>query len=380
MNFARDVVDAAPPGRARDGVRRPERRAARVVHGRGRRRVGPRGRRARRARRRARRRGDDAVGNRPEWVLTMVACFRLGAVVLPCTEQLRAGDLRHRLAVAAAAAGRVRRAQRGRARRRRARLRRAARAGSRADGRASPCRPPSSRRTTRASSRSPRARRGAPKAVLHGQRYLRGQALQAEHWLDAAPGRARVVHGGDRLVEVGAQRVHRAVAARRRGAAPRRALRSRRAARAARARARRRPVHGAHGVPRHRRARDAARHAVAARPRRRRRGAGPGGAAGLARGRPGCGSATATARRRRASSPACRSARPPAPGSMGRALPGVALDVDATASWSLDPATDPTFFLGYLGEPPPRGTVAHRRPRRASTRTASSSSRAAATT
>ena len=40
------------------------------------------------------------LGNRPEWVLTMVACFRQGYVVLPCTEQLRAGDLRHRLAVA----------------------------------------------------------------------------------------------------------------------------------------------------------------------------------------------------------------------------------------------------------------------------------------
>ncbi len=40
------------------------------------------------------------IGNRPEWVLTMLACFRLGAVVLPCTEQLRAKDLRLRLAVA----------------------------------------------------------------------------------------------------------------------------------------------------------------------------------------------------------------------------------------------------------------------------------------
>jgi acyl-coenzyme A synthetase/AMP-(fatty) acid ligase len=29
---------------------------------------------------------------------------------------------------------------------------------------------------------------GEPKAVLHGQRYLFGQALQAEHWLDARPG------------------------------------------------------------------------------------------------------------------------------------------------------------------------------------------------
>ena len=37
------------------------------------------------------------IGNRPEWVLTMVACFRIGAVVLPCNEQLRAKDLRQRL-------------------------------------------------------------------------------------------------------------------------------------------------------------------------------------------------------------------------------------------------------------------------------------------
>ena len=31
----------------------------------------------------------------------MVACFRIGAVALPCTEQLRAKDLRLRLQVGA---------------------------------------------------------------------------------------------------------------------------------------------------------------------------------------------------------------------------------------------------------------------------------------
>ena len=41
------------------------------------------------------------IGNRPEWVLTMVACFRIGAVALPCNEQLRAKDLRQRLDAAA---------------------------------------------------------------------------------------------------------------------------------------------------------------------------------------------------------------------------------------------------------------------------------------
>ena len=40
------------------------------------------------------------VGNRSEWALTMLACFRQGYVVLPCTEQLRPKDLALRLAVA----------------------------------------------------------------------------------------------------------------------------------------------------------------------------------------------------------------------------------------------------------------------------------------
>ena len=40
------------------------------------------------------------IGNRPEWVLTMVACFRIGAVALACNEQLRAHDLALRIAAA----------------------------------------------------------------------------------------------------------------------------------------------------------------------------------------------------------------------------------------------------------------------------------------
>src|SRR6185437_8879295 len=97
MNFARDVVDAAPADtRAlveirRDGARREwtfgevadaaARLAGTLVA-------------------RGVTLGDivmTLIGNRPEWVLTMVACFRIGAVVLPCNEQLRAKDLRQRL-------------------------------------------------------------------------------------------------------------------------------------------------------------------------------------------------------------------------------------------------------------------------------------------
>ena len=40
------------------------------------------------------------IGNRPEWVEAMVACFRIGAVALPCTEQLRPKDLRARMDLA----------------------------------------------------------------------------------------------------------------------------------------------------------------------------------------------------------------------------------------------------------------------------------------
>jgi acyl-coenzyme A synthetase/AMP-(fatty) acid ligase len=37
------------------------------------------------------------IGNRPEWVLSLLACWRIGAVALPCIEQLREKDLRARL-------------------------------------------------------------------------------------------------------------------------------------------------------------------------------------------------------------------------------------------------------------------------------------------
>ncbi|HEX4438088.1 MAG TPA: AMP-binding protein, partial [Solirubrobacteraceae bacterium] len=100
MNFAGETVDAAPAEQLalieldREGARR-EWRMAEVAE-----------RSARLAgalQERGIRRGDvvmTLIGNRPDWVLTMVACFRIGAVVLPCTEQLRAKDLRLRIAVA----------------------------------------------------------------------------------------------------------------------------------------------------------------------------------------------------------------------------------------------------------------------------------------
>jgi acyl-coenzyme A synthetase/AMP-(fatty) acid ligase len=38
------------------------------------------------------------VGNRIEWVLSLLACWRMGAVALPCSTQLRRGDLEMRVA------------------------------------------------------------------------------------------------------------------------------------------------------------------------------------------------------------------------------------------------------------------------------------------
>jgi acyl-coenzyme A synthetase/AMP-(fatty) acid ligase len=40
------------------------------------------------------------VGNRVEWVLSLLACWRMGAVALPCNTQLRRRDLEHRIGAA----------------------------------------------------------------------------------------------------------------------------------------------------------------------------------------------------------------------------------------------------------------------------------------
>src|SRR6187200_658073 len=37
------------------------------------------------------------VGNRIEWALTLLACWRMGAVALPCSSQLRRRDLEQRV-------------------------------------------------------------------------------------------------------------------------------------------------------------------------------------------------------------------------------------------------------------------------------------------
>jgi acetyl-CoA synthetase len=187
MNFARDVVDAAPAERLalveldRDGRRREwsfgevSDRSARLAGA---------------LQAQGVKQGDvvmTLIGNRPDWVLTMVACFRIGAVVLACNEQLRAKDLRVRLD---GAQPKLIVADE----RDLAELSEAAPECSvltvpdpklfegdpvppaELDP-ADPCLITFTSGTT-----------GEPKGVVHGQRYLPGQHLQATHWMDAREG------------------------------------------------------------------------------------------------------------------------------------------------------------------------------------------------
>ena len=189
MNFAREAVDAAPPQRlalvelARDGTRR-EWSFGEVAE--------CSARMAGALRRLGVDRGDvvmTLIGNRPEWVASMIACFRIGAVVLPCTEQLRAKDLRLRIDVTeptliladernreqleAAVSGSDARA----AYVPDERLFEADPAPAVELGEDDPCLITFTSGTA-----------GEPKAVVHAQRYLHGQRVQAEHWLGAGEG------------------------------------------------------------------------------------------------------------------------------------------------------------------------------------------------
>jgi acetyl-CoA synthetase len=187
VNFAREVFQAADPRAlallelARDGSRREW--SYREVAERSARLAGA-------LRRAGIDRGDvvmTLIGNRPEWALTMMACFRIGAVVLPCTEQLRAKDLRLRIDVARPTL--IVADERNREQL-------AAAAGSVAvlyipdesllDGDPAPAVELGADDPCLITFTSGTA--GEPKAVVHAQRYLDGQRAQAAHWLGARPG------------------------------------------------------------------------------------------------------------------------------------------------------------------------------------------------
>ena len=353
MNFARDVVEAAPPGRralvalGRDGDRHvwsmgelaaAARAVASQLHARG------------------ARRGDvvlTLLGSRAEWVLALLACFRQGYVALPCTEQLRAADLRRRLEVA------------------RPRVIVAVERNSGVlaaagwDGptlwapwgdRPEPDAPPPPAElaagdpclVTFTSGTS-----GHPKAVLHGQRYLFGQRLQAKRWLGARPGElvwCTAAPGWSKSARnafiapwlLGAAALlhderfdpqERLELVRREGVAV-----LCMAPTEYRVIARRAEPAAATGVRELVAAGEALDPSVLATWHE---------ATGVWI-RDGYGQ---TETGQLTGMPIGEPARP---GSMGRPLPGVVLDVD-DGELVLDPSTDPTFFLRYLGEQPPAG-------------------------
>jgi acyl-coenzyme A synthetase/AMP-(fatty) acid ligase len=130
------------------------------------------------------------VGSRPEWVLAMLACWRMGAVALPCNPQLRRKDLELRARAAdpklCVGEGRY--------------------LGELPDGipymdmddlarvfdedrdQESPAALADLAPTDPAAIVFTSGTTGAPRGVVYPQRYLAGQELQAKHWFGARDG------------------------------------------------------------------------------------------------------------------------------------------------------------------------------------------------
>jgi acetyl-CoA synthetase len=130
------------------------------------------------------------VGNRVEWVLAMLACWRMGAVALPCNTQLRRQDLEHRVAVAGPVLCVGEEELLGELPGGIACMTVAEVAAVLDEDRPQ-------ERPAAVAELSPEdpalivftsGTTGEPRAALHAQRYLLGNRVQAEHWLGARKG------------------------------------------------------------------------------------------------------------------------------------------------------------------------------------------------
>jgi acetyl-CoA synthetase len=139
------------------------------------------------------RRGDAVmmlVGNRVEWVLSMLACWRMGAVALPCNTQLRRGDLELRVAAAnpALAVGEEELLTELPGGVEAMTLAEVHDAMDEDRPQETPIEPADLNPDEGALIVFTSGTTGEPRGALHAQRYLPGQLTQAEHWFGAKPG------------------------------------------------------------------------------------------------------------------------------------------------------------------------------------------------
>ena len=139
------------------------------------------------------RRGDVVMmllGNRIEWVVAMLACWRMGAIALPCNTQLRRGDVAHRVAAAdprlcLGEEELLEELPEG------VPYMTMAEVGEALDEdrpQEAPVDPPDLGAEEGALIVFTSGTTGEPRAALHVQRYLPGQRTQAEHWFGARSG------------------------------------------------------------------------------------------------------------------------------------------------------------------------------------------------
>lgn len=130
------------------------------------------------------------IGNRPEWVLSMLACFRIGAVALPCNTQLRGKDLELRVRVAEPklAIGEADLLGNLPAGVETMDLEEVARVLDEEMPQDPPADPAHLDPSDPAIIVFTSGTTGAARAAVHTQSYLAGQKLQAEHWFGAREG------------------------------------------------------------------------------------------------------------------------------------------------------------------------------------------------